>query len=107
MSTTFRLDGRDWPERVAMMARLDSLVMAGNIRILYAEQLDARCSTYQYSVMCTSLGIDDTLLHGDEQRVVATAYGSWEHELSVVMEAVVDVLEEWELGEKDNEDARA
>lgn len=106
---TFRLEGAGWSERIAMIARMDALIIAGNIRVLFAEPLDSRCSTFQHNIACAMFGVEcGCPQHKDEQKVVATAYGSWEQELGVVMEAAIDVLQEWEAEQdEETDDAKA
>lgn len=92
-----------------MIRRMNHLILAGNIRVFDIRPEEASWSSYQYSVACAMLGLDSTPGRPTEQseRVVETEHGIWEHELGVVMEAALEVLEEWSDKEEDEDDAEA
>ncbi|MEE8608975.1 MAG: hypothetical protein V3S55_15330 [Nitrospiraceae bacterium] len=108
MMTRFKLEGIDWPTRIEMMARVDDLTAAGNVRIMMVSHSDARWSSYQYNVACSMLGNTFRPEHTEgQQQSIQTKHGPWDHELGVVVGAVMDMLEEWDIVEIEDPDEPA
>lgn len=95
---SYRLDGTDWNYRSTLLKRVLDLVLAGNVRDLYAQPLMAHPSAFQVSVARAALGMNGADQGREDrltgQRIIDTEHSTWDAELLVVTQALLDAVGE-------------